>query len=412
MLHQLKDQGLTVSAIARRTGLDRKTVRKYLEQGLSAPSYGPRLPRPQRLDPYRDYLRQRIETVPEIRATRLLREIRALGYTGGYTCLTDYLREIRAPQWHGFEHRFETEPGEQAQVDFAQFKTIFTDEPGQLRVVWLFSLVLGFSRYLFGQFVYGQTLAEVLRGHLRAFAELGGVPGEILYDRMKTAVLGEDEARHVIYPPKLLELAEHYGFRARACAPYRAKTKGKVERPFSYVREDFFLGSEFRNLDDLNAQFHQWRNEVANARSHGTTRRIVAEAFGEERPTLQPLPAVAFNTVLSLQRRVSRDGMVCVQGNAYSVPDTTTRRVVEVHTLAEEIRIYDGERLIAVHPVVEGRGQREVAPGHRRWPPPPSTQRRHTGTMARLAPRGETVTRRDLTVYDHIGWELAQASRS
>ena len=116
--------------------------------------------------------------------------------------------------------------------------------------------------------------------------------------------------------------------------------------------------------------------------------------------------------MLSLQRRVSRDGMVCVQGNAYSVPDTTTRRVVEVHTLAEEIRIYDGERLIAVHPVVEGRGQREVAPGHRRWPPPPSTQRRHTGTMARLAPRGETVTRRDLTVYDHIGWELAQASRS
>lgn len=412
MLHQLKDQGLTVSAIARRTGLDRKTVRKYLAEGLSAPAYGPRALRPQRLDPYRDYLRQRIEAVPEIRATRLLREIRELGYSGCYTRLTDYMREIRPPKHHGFEHRFETDPGEQAQVDFAQFKTIFLDDPGRLRVVWLFSLVLGFSRYLFGQFVHGQSLAVVLRCHLRAFAELGGVPREILYDRMKTAVLGEDDERNVIYHPKLIELAEHYGFRARACAAYRAKTKGKVERPFSYVREDFFLGSEFQNLDDLNAQFLRWRNEVANPRCHGTTRRIVVEAFAQEQSKLQRLPGVPFNAVLSLQRRVSRDGMVCVQGNAYSVPDTTTRRVVEVHTLADEIRIYDGDRLIAAHPVLEGRGQRLVAPGHRRWPPPPSGQRRRAGTTTRLVPTGQTVSRRDLTVYDHIGRELAQESRS
>ena len=412
MLHQLKDQGLTVSAIARRTGLDRKTVRKYLEQGLSAPTYGPRAPRPQRVDPYRPYLRQRIEAVPEIRATRLLREIRELGYSGGYTRLTDYLREIRPPKEHGFEHRFETDAGEQAQVDFAQFKTVFSDEPERMRVVWLFSLVLGFSRYLFGQFVLGQCLAVVLRCHLRAFAELGGVPREILYDRMKTAVLGEDEERNVIYHPKLIELAEHYDFRARACAAYRAKTKGKVERPFSYVREDFFLGSQFRNLDDLNAQFQRWREGVANPRRHGTTRRIVAEAFDEERPLLKPLPAVPFNTVLSLQRRVSRDGMVCVQGNAYSVPDTTRRRIVEVHTLAEEIRIYDGDRLIAVHPVLEGRGERQVAPGHRRWPPPPSGQRRRSTSTICLTPAGQTVNRRELVVYDTIGRALAQESRS
>jgi transposase len=216
MLHQLKEQGLTVSAIARHTGLDRKTVRKYLKQGLCAPSYGPRAPRPQRLDPYRDYIRQRLEALPQLRATRLLREIRALGYEGGYTRLTDYVREIRPPHPHGFEHRFETAPGEQAQMDFAQFKTVFSDEPDAIRVVWLFSLVLGYSRYLVGQFGQGQSLAVVLRCHLRAFAELGGVPREILYDRMKSAVLGEDEKRQVIYHPKLLDLAEHYWF-ARAC---------------------------------------------------------------------------------------------------------------------------------------------------------------------------------------------------
>lgn len=412
MLHQLKDQGLSVSAMARRTGLDRKTVRKYLAQGLSAPSYGPRAPRPRRLDPYRDYLRQRLEAVPEIRAARLLRELRALGYSGGYTALTDYVREIRPPRQHGFEHRFETEPGAQAQVDFAQFKTVFRDEPERLRIVWLFSLVLGYSRYLFGQFVHDQSLAQVLRCHLQAFRELGGIPAEILYDRMKTAVLGEDEERNIIYHPKLVELAEHYSFRPRACAAYRAKTKGKVERPFHYVREDFFLGSEFCNLDDMNTQFRHWRNEVANPRCHGTTRRVVMEAFAEEQPTLQPLPAVAFNTVLSLQRRISRDGMVCVQGNAYSVPDTATRRIVEVHTLADEIRIYDGERLIAAHPVVEGRGLRRVAPGHRRWPPPPSPQQRRSATATHLVAPGHTVERRDLAVYGRIGRELAQESRS
>jgi hypothetical protein len=207
-------------------------------------------------------------------------------------------------------------------------------------------------------------------------------------------------------------LAEHYSFRPRACAGYRAKTKGKVERPFRYVREDFFLGSAFCNLDDMNTQFQRWRNEVANPRCHGTTRRVVMEAFAEEQPTLQPLPAVAFNTVLSLQRRISRDGMVCVQGNAYSVPDTTTRRMVEVHTLADEVRIYDGERLIAAHPLVEGRGLRRVAPGHRRWPPPPSTQQRRSATATPLVAPGHTVERRDLAVYGRIGRELAQESRS
>jgi len=353
-------------------------------------------------------LHQRIKAVPEIRAARLLREIRALGYAGGYTGLTDYVREIRPPRQHGFEHRFETEPGEQAQVDFAQFKTVFRDEPGRLRIVWLFSMVLGYSRYLFGQFVYDQSLAQVLRCHLQAFRELGGVPVEILYDRMKTAVLGEDEERNIIYHPKLVELSEHYHFRPRACAAYRAKTKGKVERPFHYVREDFFLGSEFCNLGDMNTQFHQWRNEVANPRCHGTTRQVVMEAFAEEQPTLQPLPAVAFNAVLSLQRRISRDGMVCVHGNAYSVPDTTTRRTVEVHTLTDEVRIYDGERLIAAHPVLEGRGLRRVAPGHRRWPPPPSNQQRRTGTAKSLVALGHTVERRDLAVYGRIGRELAQ----
>ena len=406
MIHQLREEGLSISAIARRAGLDRKTVRKHLKAGLKGPSYGPRAPRAQLLDPYREYLRERVAAHPGLRATRLLREIRALGYPGGYSQLTAYLRTVRPPAQAGFEHRFETAPGEQAQVDFAQFKTVFADQPDRVRVAWLFSLVLGHSRFLTGRFVFGQNLASVLRCHMRAFEDLGGVPRRILYDRMKTVVLGETEDREVIYHPKLLELAAHYGFAPRACAAYRAKTKGKVERPFRYIREDFFLARSFRNIDDLNGQFANWLGTVANARRHGTTRRVVREAHAGEREHLGALPAVPFNAVLNLQRRVSHDGMVSVDGNLYSVPDTTRRRVVEVQTLADEVRIYEGSRLLAAHPALEGRGQSRLAPGHRRWPPPGARGKR-TRDLVLLPPPGQTVARRDLRVYDRIGEALA-----
>ena len=122
---------------------------------------------------------------------------------------------------------------------------------------------------------------------------------------MKTAVIGEDPDGLVIYNRALLDLARHYGFQPRACRPYRAKTKGKVERPFRYIREDFFLGASFRNLDDLNAQLRHWLDTVANPRVHATTQRVVNEVFAEEKPALKPLPLAPYRAVLKLERRVS-----------------------------------------------------------------------------------------------------------
>ena len=144
---------------------------------------------------------------------------------------------------------------------------------------------------------------------------IGTPPIEILYDRMKTAVIGEDDQGHIAYNRSLLALAQHYRFQPRACRPYRAKTKGKVERPFSYIRQDFFLGRSFRNLEDLNAQLIDWLDTVANVRVHGTTQRIVAEAFAAEQPELQTLPEHRFDAVLKLERRVSHDGFVAIGGN-------------------------------------------------------------------------------------------------
>ena len=194
MILDLHRQGLSVSAIARESGLDRKTVRRYIERGLEPPRYGPRKPRPRLLDPFAGYLRERVTDWPGLTGARLLRELRERGYTGGYTAVTDYLREVRPTPERGYEVRFETAPGEQGQVDFAQFQVVFTDEPDTPRIVWLFSLVLGYSRLIWARFVAHQDLATVLRCHVAAFEALGGTPREVLYDRMKTAVIGEGEA--------------------------------------------------------------------------------------------------------------------------------------------------------------------------------------------------------------------------
>jgi transposase len=406
----LHKEGLTVSAIAERTGLDRKTVRKYIARGLEPPVYGPRQPRPRVIAPYEGFVRERLAAFPELSIPRLLREIRALGYSGGSTMLGDFVRTVRPAPASAFEVRFETAPGQQAQVDFAHFKVSFSEEPEQARVVWLFSLVLGHSRYLFARFCLHQDLPTLLRLHIEAFEHLGGVPREILYDRMKSAVLGEGEDEHIVYNRALLALAAHYGFTPRACKPYRAKTKGKVERPFRYIRQDFFLAGRFANLDDLNAQLQRWLDTLANARTHGTTDQVVAEHFAKERVSLLPLPAGPFNATLKLERRISHEGVVSVGGNRYSVPDGTRARTVEVHTLAREIRIFEDGQLIAVHPMLQGRRQYSILPGHRKLQRGPGP-RAAAGPGRALARAGEAVARRPLSFYEAVGKRLAGAGR-
>jgi transposase len=409
MILDLHRQGLSITAIARRTGRDPKTIRKYIERGLEPPAYGPRrVGRPNKLAPYLDYLRERITAYPDLSAVRLTREIRERGYAGAYTAVKRFVAAIRPErQPKPFEVRFETPAGYQAQVDFARFVTSFTDEPGLVRIVWLFSLVLGHSRYIFARFVMHQDLQTLLRCHMLAFDALGGVPIEILYDRMKTAVISEDDQGHIVYNRSLLALARHCGFQPKACRPYRAKTKGKVERPFSYIRQDFFLARSFRNLDDLNAQLRDWLDTVANVRLHGTTQRIVAEAFAAEQQELQALPAFPFDALLKLERRVSHDGLVSIGGNYYSVPDRT-RRVVEVHQLPDRLRILDEGRLVAVHPVLEGRRQYRIDPAHRLGAAA-RAPRQATSEAVLVGRVGEHVAQRSLAYYQAVGDRLALA---
>jgi len=308
---------------------------------------------------------------------RLWRELRERGYAGGYTAVKRAVRGIRPDPITPFEVRFETPPGEQGQVDLARFEVEFMDEPGVTRIVWLFSMVLGYSRLIWARFVIHQDLQSVLRCHIASLEAIGGAPREILYDRMKTA-----------------------------CRPYRPKTKGKVERPFRYIREDFFLGSSFRNLDDLNAQLRRWLDTVANPRLHATTQRIVNEAFAEEKPAMKPLPLAPYRTVLKLERRVSHEGMVSIGGNLYSVPDTTRRRILDVHVFADEICLFENGSLVGAHVPLEGRDQTRIDPAHRKlWSP--TRRRPSNGEPVVIRRAGDRVARRSLDFYEAVGRRLA-----
>lgn len=184
--------------------------------------------------------------------------------------------------------------------------------------------------------------------------------------------------------------------------------KGKVERPFRYIREDFFLGRAFRNLEDLNVQLGDWLDTVANIRVHGTTQRVVAEAFAAEQPQLQALPDHRFDAVLKLERRVSHDGFVAIGVNYYSVPDRT-RRVVEVQQLPDLIRILDLGTIVAEHPVLEGRKQYRIDRSHRTGG---AAKRRAVGASGITVGRvGDYVPPRSLAVYQAIGRQLATGGR-
>lgn len=292
LLKHLLDQGLTKTAIATRLGVSRRLVYYLIETGqldrdLSQPIVRRgHAPTPTKLDPYHGIITTRLATYPELSATRLFDECRAAGYPGGVTQLRDYVQRVRPHPEPEPLVRFETPPGRQAQLDFADFKF-----PWGKRYALM--VVLGYSRLLWVKFYPRKTMRVVMAGLEEAFAYFGGVVLEILFDQMKGVIVGD--TRHepggkVLENPEFLRFAAHWSFRIRACRPYRAKTKGKVERPVSYVRGNFTYGREFLGDADLAAQCQRWLDETANVRVHGTTRELPRVRFErDERAVLQPL---------------------------------------------------------------------------------------------------------------------------
>ena len=215
-------------------------------------------------------------------------EVRALGYQGGYSTVVQYVRPRRQHKQPEATMRFETAPGEQAQVDWGSLPYI--GEDGKRHRVWVFVMTLGWSRACYVGLVRRADTAAFIQCHVNAFEYLGGVPRRCLYDHAKVATLGRDEDGQMEWNPRMLDFALRVGFEIRLCRPCRAQTKGKVESGVKYVRRNMWPSLRFTDDADLNRQALEWCDVVSNARVHGTTYRIPWEMLDEERTRLAHLP--------------------------------------------------------------------------------------------------------------------------
>jgi transposase len=299
--HLLEEEGRSQSAAARELGVNRSTLHRWITTGLLdvevetiKARYGPRPPVPAKLDGVKPLIQARLAEFPALTARRLFVECRAAGYGGGYSKLCDYVRTLRAPRPVEPVVRFETPPGQQAQVDFAHCRL-----PWGVRYALL--AVLGYSRLLWVRFYPRQDLRTLVHGLEACFTAWGGVPQEVLFDQMKAVLTRDDRLAGggLTHNFEFLRFARHAGFRPRVCRPYRAQTKGKVERPIRYLRESFLYGRTFLSDADLNAQAEHWLATVANVRTHATTHAVPLVRFEcEERRVLQPLTTQPYHSLL------------------------------------------------------------------------------------------------------------------
>jgi transposase len=395
---QLKRQGLSISQIAAFTGFNRRTIRKYLAKPAT-PRYPPRAPRPTKLDPFKPFLHERLQA-GVWNAVVLLAQLQQRGYDGGYTILTDYLRPLRQHAHSVAVRRFETPPGHQAQVDWGHLGHL--EGASGKQSISIFVMTLGHSRACFADLSLDQTLPTFLRMHEAAFAALGGVPREILYDRPKTVVLGQDERGEVQWQPTFAEFARYWGFIPRLCRAYRPQTKGKVENGIGYVRKSFLCGREADDFQELRSSLRLWVADVALQRLHGTTHQRVFDALEAERPHLAPTAGRApFPLLLGEPRRVAKDAYVSYRANRYSVPWRVVGREVWLQEVDGQLQISrEGERL-ALHSLCTGRHQVITVAGHHQDMPMESQSRRGKVQIV-LRERAPQVEVRPLSVYEAL----------
>lgn len=279
-------RGVSIKEIARSTGLSRNTVRNAIRRE-GVPKYT-RPEIPSKLDPYKDYLLRRLEEYPRITVEKLLSEIKIQGYDGGRSILSDYTRPYRMERRRTSDIRFETPPGHQAQVDWAELGYHMIG--GRRYRISLFVMILCYSRMLYARVVTDEKSETFLDCHKHAFEYFGGSTDEILYDNAKVVALKRDR-EGIVFNESLLDFAGLYGFVPRVCRPYRPQTKGKVERAVRYIRDSFLEGESFSGIDDMQMSLLVWLDGTANQRIHATTKCRPIELLMDENLRDHKLPS-------------------------------------------------------------------------------------------------------------------------
>jgi len=391
-LHDFKEQGKSFHEISRITGHSRNTVRKYVRDGHTGQPAG-RAPKGSILDEFKPVIDQWMAE-GLFNCKVILERLRELGYSGGYTTVKDYVHPHRPPKKQKATIRYETKPGEQAQVDWGicEYQTLY----GERKKVPVFVMVLGHSRMIYVEFTRRCDIYSLLRCFVHAFEYFGGIPKIVLTDRMKTVLLGVNDDHTPNWHPLFQDFALTVGFIPRVCKARKPQTKGKVERGIRFVKENFWPERQFTDLDDLNRQARGWC-EKANRRVHGTTGRRPIDMLNEEQ--LQPLTEPGkLAQFLREERKVSSDGFVSFDGVKYGVPWQYSGRIVTVRQVANKVEVWLDNQRIAVHEKANGSYVRLPAQyegllsaGGETYPKPLAKQ------------IGETkVEKRPLAIYEHL----------
>jgi transposase len=358
----LNRQGMSIRAIARHTGLARTTVRRLLTQTVPK-RYGPRPPRPSKIDPFVDYLRSALELRPWVRATTLHQEIVAKGFTGHYEMVKCWVRTRRAAAAARARAtvRFETAPGVEGQFDWKGHITgLLESDPHQK--VWIFRFVLAYSRFRVTRAVTTTTLPAVLSDLRDVFELLGQVPRRLVFDNFKAAVLSPRP--NLRLHPVFADFCLHYSVEPAPALIYSPERKGKTERGFLDLEHTDLIHRTYtdlatlqRALDEEDLRYH--------ARVHSTTGQTPADRFQREAAFLLPLPEAHFDTRLPETRRVLSDCVISYGGAYYSVPYRLvgTKVTVKADARRPVIDIYDADALVASHALV-AKGERVLVEEH------------------------------------------------
>jgi transposase len=367
--------------------------------------------RPSIVDPYLPFLRETLEQHPRLRATRLYRMIRDRGYAGSVEQLRRVVARLR-PQPREAFLRLQVFAAEQGQVDWAYFGSVLVGRAR--RQLSCFVMTLSWSRALYLEFFFDQTMENFLRGHVRAFAAWSGAPRIILYDNLRSAVL-ERRGDQVHFNPRLLELAAHYHFAPRPCQIRAGNQKGRVERAIRFVRDSFWAGRTFTTLEECNRQAFLWRDEVAHQRRWpDDASRTVAQSFADEQPRLLPLPLHPFNTDRIVEVQSRKTIYVRFDLNDYSIPPDVVGRPLTLAASDTHVRILDGPVEIAYHRRSYDR-QRVVAdPAHEEALLRTKRKALHATRGARLTvavPESESLLERAFAAGESAGSQTAQLLR-
>ena len=362
MIKEMRGRGCHIKDIANKLGCSGKTVSRALKRQGPPPPRKPGV-RKGKLDDFKpvidSYLAKDVWNAEAI-YTLLTKQ----GYTGGKTLLRGYIQPKRALRESQATTRFETQPGEQLQHDWGELNLTIA---GETCKVYISVNVLGYSRRFFVWAASSNDAEHTYESLIRSFEWFGGLTSEVVVDNQKAAVLKHHNHGKPVFNEGFLMLASHYGFQPRACKPYRARTKGKVERMVRYVKEHFFqLYREFESIAHLNQLLEQWLRDVADQRVHNTLKEVVAKRFEQEQPALQALPRSRFDTSYHETRKVPADRYINVRGNRYSVPDTLADKSVRVRIgLDGFLRIYDQqETMVTAHLIKDGRNHWVRQRGH------------------------------------------------